>query len=236
VYAPIPTDTTVSLGKIAKKLKREFKANPAKAALLGVATLVALYFWVPLVWGWIGQGKTNMVTAASTTGLTPTSQIAQPTSASTTSPGSTTKNTSNRPSWMQIAHWMENDPRTLTAPPMMTKRDPFEPVANEVEPQVDQAEQAKQNLAAITPKSAGLVLTSTIIGPQRRVARINGKTYAVGQTIEVSPELSSLGVAFKLIDVQARLAVLEIEGRQYDLEIPEPSKSNKMELIEATEK
>ncbi len=65
----------------------------------------------------------------------------------------------------------------------------------------------------VTPAAAGLVLTSTIIGPQRRVVQISGKTYAVGQTIEVAKEKESLRAAFKLIEVHPRRAVLEAGRR-----------------------
>ena len=75
----------------------------------------------------------------------------------------------------------------MTAPTLTKTRDPFEPAKIEVA-QTKPVEPSKPKLPAITPAAAGLVLTSTIIGPQRRVAQISGKTYAVGQTIAVLKE------------------------------------------------
>ena len=106
---------------------------------------------------------------------------------------------------------MHDDPRTMTAPTLTKTRDPFEP------PKIDVAETKpveppKPKPPAITPAAAGLVLTSTIVGPQRRIAQISGKIYAVGQTIDPPKEKKEKepgGPAFKLVEVQPRRAVLE---------------------------
>ena len=44
----------MSLERFAKRLRREVIANPKKAAILGIMLLVAIYFWTPLVMGWMG--------------------------------------------------------------------------------------------------------------------------------------------------------------------------------------
>ena len=118
----------------------------------------------------------------------------------------------------------------MTAPLLTKMRDPFEPSTIEAADTKAQ-EQSKLKPPAITPAAAGLVLTSTIIGPQRRVAQIDGKTYTVGQTIEVAQEKAALGVEFKLIEVHSRRAVLEADGQRFELMIPEPGKSNKIEFL-----
>jgi hypothetical protein len=110
--------------------------------------------------------------------------------------------------------FMQNCPRTMTAPTLTTAIDPFEMPTIEV---------ARPNAPAVAPTAAGLALTSTIIGPQRRIAQINGKTYAVGQTVESVKESGS--AAFKLVEVQPRRAVLEANGQQFELLIPEPGRS-----------
>jgi hypothetical protein len=217
----------VSIGNIGKKLRREATANPKKAVFLGIGTAVAVYFWIPLVWGWIGKSDTNV--APST--VNPVSTVAIPVVAQTVEPVAKAVVT-NRPSWPQLIEAMHNDPRTMTAPPLTNNRNPFESTTvTLVKPQI--VEQPKPKAAVITPSAAGLALTSTIIGPHRRIAQINGKTYSVGQTIEVASSKETPDVSFKLIEVQPRRAVLEANGERFELLIPEPGKSNKIELLGA---
>lgn len=213
----------MKLDKLGKKLRREATANPKKAAFLGLATLVAAYFWAPLVWGWIGKSDKDVSTAAAKTDATSATVVAAPAGQSAT------EALPDRPPWPQIVQWMHNDPRTMTAPPLITTRDPFESPTIVVT-EAKAAEQPKPKLLAITPDIAGLVLTSTIIGPQRRVAQINGKTYVLGQTIELPKDKQALGADFKLIEIHARRAVLEANGQRLELLIPEPGNSDKIQF------
>ena len=41
--------------------------------------------------------------------------------------------------------------------------------------------------------AADIALTSTIIGPQRRIAQINGKMYSVGQGVEMRRKTTQAG-------------------------------------------
>jgi hypothetical protein len=84
-------------------------------------------------------------------------------------------------------------------------------------------------LSTDSPTAAGLVLTSTIIGRQRRVAQINGSTYAVGETIAVAADGTNdaANAAIRLVDVQPRRAVLEAKGQRFELSIPEPVRPGK---------
>jgi hypothetical protein len=223
----------VSLGNLGRRLRREAAANPKKAVILGVAALVAVYFWMPLVWKWIGKGDSIAMAAPvqpSTTGMVVTElSVAAPT------PQPAAKQTaSERPSWQQLDRWMHDDQRTMTAPPLPNTRDPFQPPKVEVVEATKAVERLKPRLTASTLSASGLALTSTIIGPQRRVAQINGKTYAVGQIIEVAKDKEA-AMAFKLIEVAPRRAVLEAEGQRFELSIPEPTRSSKIELLRSEE-
>lgn len=127
---------------------------------------------------------------------------------------------------------MHNDPRTMIASPLTTTRDPFalptvEVAKTKTEPK---AEEQRQSVAAV---AARLTLTSTIIGPQRRVAQINGKTYAVGQAIDAGKENGSARATFQLIEVHPRRAVLQCGEERFELTIPEPGKSDKIEILGA---
>lgn len=207
----------VKLENLAKQIRREALANPKKAGFLGVATLVAAYFWMPLVWGWIGKGNQGAAVAgvvphaASTIGV---DHVA-------------VSKTTNHPSWQQIVRAMHNDPRTMSAPTRTQTRNPFEPTGEAIA-EAAAMEKARRPSTA-TPQSLGLVLTSTILGPQRRVARISGKTYSIGQTIEVSAK-DSATATFTLVDVQPRRVVLQNDSQRHELSIPEPSNSAKMDF------
>jgi hypothetical protein len=122
----------------------------------------------------------------------------------------------------------------MTAQPLTLERDPFEPALSEsAEARAKGPESLRPKVRALTPQAAGLVLTSTIIGPQRRVAQISGKIYSVGQTVEATKGKEAPGVSFKLVEIKPRQAVLEADGQRFELTIPEPGKSGKIDLVGA---
>ncbi len=119
----------------------------------------------------------------------------------------------------------------MTAPPLSLMRDPFEAAPTKPAEAKTAVEQPQPKTPTVTPTAAGLTLTSTIIGPQRRIAQINGKTYSVGQVVVVSgKEKQSPSVHFRVLEVEPRLAVLEADGQRFELSIPEPAQSAKMEI------
>ena len=61
-----------------------------------------------------------------------------------------------------------------------------------------------------SPASLGMALTSTIIGPNGGIARIGGRTYNQGQTIEAVKE--GRNYKFVLSEIHDRKVVLELEG------------------------
>ncbi|MEN6450447.1 MAG: type 4a pilus biogenesis protein PilO [Thermoguttaceae bacterium] len=211
----------VNMEKFAKRLRREFAANPKKAAVLVLVTLVALYFWAPLVAGWLGKREKPASAAA-----LPTANLAA-TARPTTTAGAT--DSGRLPAWEQVSTWMHDDPRT-TAAALPNARDPFDRPKPSVAKNSVVAKPETRPLT-VSPTAAGLVLTGTVIGPQRRLAQIGGRTYAVGQTIQVAKEKDSVAAAFKLTDVQARRAILRSGDQDFELTIPEPGRSGKIELL-----
>ncbi len=79
-----------------------------------------------------------------------------------------------------------------------------------------------------SPASLGMALTSTIIGPNGGIARIGGRTYNQGQTIEAVKE--GRNYKFVLSEIHDRKVVLELEGESFELSIPEPGTSGRMVL------
>ena len=200
-------------------------ANPKKAAILGLMAVVAIYFWAPLVWKWTAKDNAVVkVNSATPKGAEPVATPPKAEVAPTEAPRP------KHPPWQQIVQWIQSDSRTAPAPPWSNTRDPFQKAKTAVaETKVE--EEARPKPPVLTPASVGMVLTGTIIGPQRRIARISGKSYNEGQTIEVVKEKDKLHVSFTLLEVHDRRAVLESQGERFELAIPEPSKSGKMELL-----
>ena len=204
-------------------------ANPKKAALLGLVTVVALYFWAPLLRGWFTADKADAqaTTEAAPVTVTAGLQTAAAAPAATEKPATVVQ-----PSWQQVVEWMHKDPRTMIAPVLVQTRDPFQAPKPD-EPDMTAEDNIKAKPPVIKPTDAGLVLTSTIIGPQRRVVQINGKTYAVGQTVEAAKDKDSIPMKYKLIEIHPRRAILEADGERFELTIPEPSQSDKIQFLGA---
>jgi hypothetical protein len=221
------------MGRLGKKLRRELATSPKKAAVLGLLLLVALYYWAPLVWGWVSKpGESN---ETGKTAAAPTPSTNAPTTASNSAP---TKAASPAFPWQQMIQLMDNDERTLAAELRALRRDPFalpksaapKPKA-EAELAAAAAAAAQSQPVVVTPQSLGLTLSSTIIGGDRRVARISGRTYGQGQTIEVRKDGQT--VAFTLAEVHARRVVLVRDENRYELSIPDPLQSKKIELSQS---
>jgi hypothetical protein len=214
----------VKLDKLGKKLRREIAASPKKAALLGLITVVALYFWAPLVRSWLSKDKTTAYAEP-----TPAAS-AGPLAAQPGAPSAVADAALGLPSWERVVQWMHDDPRTMTATRIAQTRDPFEcPKAEVSKAKAD--ETSEPHSPMVSPSAAGLVLTATIIGSQRPLAQISGKTYAVGQTIEIAKEKETVRAAFMLTEIHPRRAVLQSGGEKFELMIPEPGRSGKIELL-----
>jgi hypothetical protein len=217
----------VTLKRLGKQFRRELTKNPKKAAFLGLLVVVALYFWAPLVWGWVAKsGSTAGNTPAATVAGSPAGLPAQSPTAASPTPG---KNDPPTLPWQQVVKLMDSDPRTLAADMVVQRSNPFAPPKTEtpkLEPKPE-PETTKPALA-MTAQGLGLVLSSTIIGPSRRVARINGKTFEQGQTIEVLKD--GQHISLTLSEVQPRRVVLTRDSSQVELTIPDPIQSKRIEF------
>jgi hypothetical protein len=69
----------------------------------------------------------------------------------------------------------------------------------------------------VAPSDAGLVLTSTIVGPARRVARISGKTYREGDSIPTTLEDKTL--EYKVVSIGGKSVTLALGEQQYELKM-----------------
>ncbi len=129
--------------------------------------------------------------------------------------------------WKEIVKRIDNDPRTRPAESLTNIRDPFQgPQAAATASKIE--EQAIDKPPILSPTNLGITLTSTIIGPQGRIARIGGRTYKQGQTIKT--EKDGRTYKFILTEIRDRQVILEAEGEHFELSIPEPGQSGHMVL------
>ncbi len=242
-------DNVVKLVRLGKKLCVSIATDPRKATALGIVVGVLFYFWNPLTWWQTTCDRAAVMpkapAAVPSVPVLPVAMQQQPTAV---------KTTSYRPSWQQVAEWMRNDPRMMPALPLQQKRDPFEVLDVELANgrlddrplEVQQSFPSEKNILLPPVKHAterhdvfrpsaastatGLTLTGIVIGPERRVAQINGRAYAVGQTIRVVQGEGTTPHHFQLIEIAPRRVVLAANGERFELTIPDFGKSERIEI------
>jgi hypothetical protein len=122
---------------------------------------------------------------------------------------------------------MDNDPRTSATNPVPGRRDPFLIPQNEAAKAAAETELEKKTLEA-TPEGLGMVLSGTIVGSHRRVAQINGKSYRQGESVRLAKDGQQ--IEFTLSAVHPRRVVLQRKGEQFELTLPVPAPSGRIEL------
>jgi hypothetical protein len=218
----------VSINKLGKRLRRELKANPKKAAVLGLLVIGALCFWAPLLRSWISPGKATSAAGKSSPAVVPVAgTLATPTA------DGAAENKRPSHSWEQIVALIERDPRTRAATKLPGRPDPFHEVVSKEEEQQAAAEkeakEAKTAEAPLDPQGLGMVLSSTIIGPNRRVALINGKAYPEGGQVVLGG--SEHPTEFRLTRVHPKGVVLERDGKLFEVNLPDRKSSGRMEVL-----
>lgn len=194
------------MNRLIRQLKREIKARPGKAALLGVLALVAAVVGVPRLWEMVRSGEA-------------TSSVPQEAAAATAPPEVQTP-AGARLAWHELAALID---QSRAMQPAMAKlpggRDPFGPVATVSVPQELENSEQRAGLAQ-SPSELGLKLTSTVIGPRRSLAVINGKVFELGARVPAAQ-----AVEFELVEVHRELVVLTHGGRRYELTLARRAQS-----------
>lgn len=198
----------MSQQNLVDRLRREIKRDPKKAGALGLMFLVAIYFWAPLVSGWMGSSRPADMPPTASTATTPTVPA---TTENTTAAKPT--NEAKPVSWQELIAWQDEDPRRAPAT-LVASRDPFHAVEKVVE-QKPVDEKPEKKIEAKSMDQVGLVLSSTLVGPRSSLARINGKTYHTGQAVRVQYEGER--VAFQVKEIHPRRVVLERDGTRFEL-------------------
>ncbi|MBL8828127.1 MAG: hypothetical protein JNM18_14200 [Planctomycetaceae bacterium] len=226
----------MSLEKLSKQLQRELKRNPKQAGILALLGVVAVWFWLPLIWKSDDSMSSPVVTPAATeTAASTAVTTVATTSTSATNPSTTTTTTNQPARWDQIVQEIDNDPlmqpiTVLTAATL--DRSPFaiyahvEPVKVEETPEEVTPFIPPQPVeVVVTPDEAGLQVTGTIVSRTRSSATINGEAFRTGETIEGND-----GVIFTLVSVEATGVVLERNGKQFPLTIRRKPRAGRVEL------
>jgi hypothetical protein len=207
----------VKLDKIFRQVRRDLTASPKKAAALGLMILVALYFWVPMVWGWIAPEANagKQVVDASEVILED----------DPVDPVTTAKKSGKVFAWEKVRRKVAADPRMTPALYEVTWSDPFPLVHDDAKAGAAQTTAGlAQASAPVDPAALGLKLTSVAIGAKSRSAIINGEKYREGESVpaEGSDTQSGSGVAFRVTHIGFREVELEYQGRTYTLELSRP--------------
>lgn len=220
------TAVSASFGK---RLSREIAGSPKKAAALGALLLVALWFWAPLIKGWMapaslaaaGAADTSSGRTAASAGPAPAQPAAVPPASPSGGAAPASSDTAqafpNGYTWQQVAAAIDADPLMQPAGPIADRNDIFAvaPPAAVAAPAEAPSEPPPIKLS---PSDAGLVLSSTVMGPAGRVALISGRRYRVGDDVKSTKD--GQPIVFKLITVEPRQVVLETDGDRYLVKMP----------------
>ena len=214
----------MTFDRLKHQLQREIKKNPKQAIALGLLVVVACWFWAPLIVGWLPTGAGKPGSPATPNAVAAVATAEQPNSAEPASAAA--------PTWSQLAEWMQHDPLMAAAPRLASDRNPFVTPQTEMDAQLAATTKQRAKQQPSTPEQAGLTLSSTIVGAQRRTALINGRAYTEGKTIVQI--IDGQPVAYELAEVHPKSIVLQQGQQRYELKLPQhPSTMQTVQLAPA---
>jgi hypothetical protein len=187
---------------------------------------VALYFWGPLVWGWVAKDEA----AAPPPDARPAAlgaSLGQATVATTETPPTPHEDNDNASThpWTQLDEWMRHDPMTTPVEDVTGWKDPFAVASSG--PEAVERDEGRGDLLPASPEALGIELSGTLVGPHGRVALIGGKAYREGQAVKIDRDGQL--IEFELAEVHSRRIVLGREGHQFDLAIPDRNRAEGIE-------
>lgn len=200
----------MNLGKLSKRFRRELLANPKQAAVLAIVSLVALWFWSPLLMKWFnGKAKASI---AKSEPVTPVEMMAK---------------SEPQRSWFEIHRWRQADPLTRSASLAAEARDPFQlPKTMVAAQQADEgAGTEPARTATVEPQRLNLKLEAIAYSGSRRLAQINGLTVqeneelAMGNEGEEEDGVRSNATG-RVVAIHRTEVLLEIGGQPVRLSLP----------------
>ena len=221
----------MDLSKLGTQLVKEAEKNPVKAGALGLLTLVALWFWAPLVWAWIRPADATPAAAADATPAT----AANPAAAATVAAAP------EQFDWQGLVRARRLDAKMGVAAWNANARDPFREIVVKAAPVEKPMEAVVTNVAPPPATKSfaefGLVLQGVMLGNKSKSATISGYTLPLGATFAVDRDgkiLKKVGPAtsdatitrIEVREIRANEVVLVSEGKEYPLPLRKRSSSS----------
>jgi hypothetical protein len=205
---------------IIRRLEREVRGNPTKAAGLGVLLLIAGYFWAPLIAQLFGSGGPATPAPANVAAAPqPPAQAIIVPSLQKAAGGEVLAY-----DWQRYAKLIDDDSRMDGSAPLPEGSDPFredQPIVEaETSLAAEAVEESEPEEAPITPAEAGLVLGTTLVSTNKKVAEINGRSYGINDQVKTAK--GDLDANFRVLEIYPRRVVLERLGKRFELKIPRP--------------
>ena len=245
------------MANITKQLQNELKKSPKKAGLLALLLGVGLYFWAPLIWGWIGPEDSATASKPSQT----KSEVTKPSPSSSTASTAKqqTKPKAASTSWRKLADWLDGDLRAAADRRLPEGRNPFamsktlvarleKNKNDQKDREVSKVERQNSSLK-ITPGSVGLVLSSILYGRRQRIAVLNSGLYREGELIEIEsdrrqsssaktnnsdvPDKKGQPVVVRLTKVHPRFVILTYKDKTFRMELPSDTLSGSKRIRRA---
>ncbi|NIL99022.1 MAG: hypothetical protein GTO53_14075 [Planctomycetales bacterium] len=212
-----------------RQLTREILANRGKAAFLGMAILVAVYYWIPAL-GSLFSAENRPATAS----LDPPSVAAV--AAEAGPPAATAATPAANTDWDELMNRIANDPRMRSAAMPDGRPDPFAPLDAMAQPGRMGSEKGQQEAVVtagqVTPENLGMTLTGTLVGPRVTVVKISGRTYSFpsDETMPASRsrrklryQLDQGDFEFEIVSARPGCLVLARGGEEYELSVRLPT-------------
>lgn len=223
----------VNTSKLIKQLKKELTRNTKKTVALGLVTLVALWFWAPLAWKWIGgDAKKKKSRQAAVAAAAETAASA----AAATEAAKPVAKATPQFDWRELLDRIGKDELMTTARLPRNVRDPFgatpaEKQALAVAPLVTPGVPGAPAVARPvqidpTPDEVGLKLEATFISGHVRRAVISGKTYRQGDRVRIASAGSNANsssdptdgdLEYELKVIEAKRVVLARREQEFPL-------------------
>jgi len=216
----------VNIQKLSNQLTKEIKKNPAKAAVLGGLFLIAIWFWYPLIQKWFGGGSESVATQPVEQDVV-VPENSQP--ATTEVPAVAQGEPVGKTDWRTIAQQISDDPWMKQGTLRQTSFDPFYPEepAETVLTSTTADSEATPDLD-VPPDTAGLAVTSVIVGGRVPIARINHQNYRLGDTVRAT----EAKIKYTLVEVHSWGVLLKGTEQVHQLTIDEtPAKANQRLVI-----
>jgi hypothetical protein len=201
--------------QLGKRLRTELARNKGKSAVLGIVCVVALYFWLPLIWGLFRKKEASPAAAVEATPAVAPVTEGLPEAAAF--------------HWREFLSWRDKDPRMMVVAMAAGTRNPFErppaELASDVSPAELQMAEPEPVERQRHPLELGLELRGTVVGRANAVADIAGKIYVPGAIIRPLAGDEDAGdalshIAFRLVEIDRTHVVLERDGKLFRLDLP----------------